>query len=99
MRVRQESGIPNSEVAFILLGELGILTLLALPLGCLLGYIFAAGMAQSFSSELFRIPLYIAPSTYAISMIVVIVAAILSGLLVGRRIDKLDLVAVLKTRD
>ncbi len=92
-------GFTRSEVAFILLGELGFLTVLALPIGCLLGYIFAAGMAESFSSELFRIPLFIAPSTYAISMIVVIVAAVLSGIIVGRRINQLDMVAVLKTRD
>jgi len=51
------------------------------------------------SSDLFRIPLVVGSSTYATACIAVIVATLLSGLLVRRRIDELDLIAVLKTRE
>jgi putative ABC transport system permease protein len=56
-------------------------------------------MVEKFSSDLFRIPLVIESSTYAFACLVTIVATTLSGLLVRRRIDRLDLVAVLKTRE
>jgi putative ABC transport system permease protein len=82
-----------------LLGELALLTLLALPLGAVLGYGLAWLMVASFDTELFRIPLVINTATYGYAALVVVLAAIVSGLLVRRRIDHLDLVAVLKTRE
>jgi putative ABC transport system permease protein len=92
-------GFTRFEVSYILLGELTVLTALALPLGCLLGYGLAALMAWSFDTELYRIPLVIQPDTYGIASLVVVAAAAASGLIVRRRIDRLDLVAVLKTRE
>jgi len=86
-------------VSYILLGEIVLLMLPALPLGCLLGYGLAALMVENLSSDLFRIPLVVGSSTYATACIAVIVATLLSGLLVRRRIDELDLIAVLKTRE
>ena len=86
-------------MSYILLGEIALLLLPALPLGCLFGYALAAVMVEKLSSDLFRIPLVIESSTYASACLAVIVATILSGLLVRRRIDTLDLVAVLKTRE
>jgi putative ABC transport system permease protein len=92
-------GFTRFEVSYILLGEIALLLLPALPLGCLVGYGLARSMVENLSSDLFRIPLVIEPSTYAVACLVVIIATVLSGLLVRRRIDALDLVAVLKTRE
>jgi len=92
-------GFTRFEVSYILLGELALLLLPALPLGCLIGYALAAVMVQNFESDLFRIPLMIEPSTYGLSALMAIVATVLSSLLVRRRLDRLDLVAVLKTRE
>ena len=56
-------------------------------------------MALGLDTELYRIPLVITQATYAQAMLVVAVAAVISGLIVGRRINRLDLIAVLKTRE
>jgi putative ABC transport system permease protein len=93
-------GFSRGEVAYILLGELALLTVVALPIGCLFGF----GLAQligklGMETELFRVPVIIAPSTYGLAMLVVLVAAAVSGLIVGRRVATLDLISVLKTRD
>jgi putative ABC transport system permease protein len=92
-------GFHKSEVSGILLAELAILTLLAQPLGWALGYSFAYAMVQGFNSELYRVPLVVERSVYAWASVVVLVAALLSGLIVRRRIDRLDLIEVLKTRE
>ena len=92
-------GFTRGEVSTILLAELAILTLLAQPVGWLLGYLFAAGMVQGFESELYRIPFVIAPKTFAFASLVVAGAAVISALLVRRRIDRLDMIEVLKTRE
>ncbi len=92
-------GLTRAEVSWILLGELGLLTLLALPLGAALGYLLAAFMVHSFDTDLFRIPLVVSPATFGYAGLVVVLSALASGLIVRRRIDRLDLVAVLKTRE
>jgi putative ABC transport system permease protein len=92
-------GFTRLEVTYILLGEIALLMLPALPLGCLVGYGLAGVMVENLSSDLFRIPLVIEPATYAYACIAVIAATVLSGLLVRRRIDQLDLIGVLKTRE
>jgi putative ABC transport system permease protein len=83
----------------ILLGELAVLTWAAIPLGLVLGYGFAALTTHAYDTELFRIPLVVSWSTYAFATVVVLLAAVLSGLAVRRRLDHLDLVAVLKTKE
>ena len=92
-------GFTKGEVAGVLLGELAVITFVALPLGCLFGYLLAALMVEQFSNELYRLPLIIYPATYGRSIIVVSLAAIVTGIIVARRINNLDLVAVLKTRE
>lgn len=93
-------GFTRGEISAILLGELALLTLAAIPVGLFIGYEFARLTATSMvDAEMFRIPLVIAPSTYALAVVVIVVAALLSGLVVRRRLDHLDLIAVLKTRD
>jgi putative ABC transport system permease protein len=92
-------GFTRAEISLILLGELAILTILALPLGALIGYLLGEFIITAFSNELYRMSFVVTPATLAWSFLTVIVAAFLSGLLVRRRLDRLDLVAVLKTRE
>jgi putative ABC transport system permease protein len=92
-------GFTRSEVSRVLLTELVILILLAQPLGWALGYVFAWAVIQGFSSDLFTVPFVVATRTYALASLVVFCASAVSTLIVRRRIDRLDLVAVLKTRD
>lgn len=92
-------GFSQGEVAYILLGELALLTLAAIPLGWGVGTGLAHVLSASMDTELFRIPVAIAPSTYGWSAVVVVLGAALSGLAVVRQVRRFDLVAVLKTRE
>ncbi len=92
-------GLTRGEVSGILLAELAILTLTAQPLGWAIGYGVAAAMVNGFDSELYRVPLVVEPAVYAWASAVVIVAALASALMVRRRIDRLDMIEVLKTRE
>lgn len=92
-------GFTRREISSILLGELALLTLVALPIGMALGWCFAYLATLAFNSEMFRIPLVVSRQTYGFAVTVVIIAAIVSGLAVRRRLDHLDLVAVLKSKE
>lgn len=92
-------GFTRAEVSGILLGELGVQLLLAVPLGWLLGWLLALGVIQGVDAELFRFPLMISPRTYLFATAVVVIAGLLTALSVRRKIDRLDLVEVLKTRE
>lgn len=92
-------GFTRAEVSWILLGEFALLTLLALPVGWGLGWVLALAFAEGQATELFRIPLVIERATYAWASVVVLVAAAVSALIVRRRVDRLDLIEVLKTRE
>jgi putative ABC transport system permease protein len=92
-------GFTRAEVSAILLGELGVLTVASIPLGMLLGYGFAALVVWAFETDLYRIPLVISNFTYAFGAAVTLVASLFSGLVVRRRIDQLNLVAVLKSKE
>jgi putative ABC transport system permease protein len=92
-------GFTRGEISFILLGELALVTLMAIPAGWLMGYVFAGLLVVAFDTELYRFPFVISVRTYAYGATAVLVAAALSGLAVRRRLDHLDLVAVLKTRE
>ena len=92
-------GFTRAEVSWILLAELALLTVLALPLGWLLGYALAYSMVVGLETELVRVPLVLERATYAWAAIAVLAGATVSALLVRRRIDRLDLIEVLKTRE
>lgn len=92
-------GFTRGEISYILLGELGLVTLAAVPLGLLLGYGMAASIMSTLDTEMWRLPLVIRPATYAFSAAVVVLATVVSALIVRRRLDGLDLVAVLKSRE
>ena len=91
-------GFTRGEISFILLGELAAVVLIAIPVGMVLGYVFAGALVAAFNTELYRFPLIVTPRTYGYAAAAVLVAAALSALAVRRRLDHLDLVAVLKTR-
>ena len=92
-------GFTRGEVSRVLLTELTLLTLLAIPLGWVIGYGFGWLLIKAFSSDLYRVPLVIENATYAKATLVVLAATAASALIVRRRVDNLDLIAVLKTRD
>lgn len=92
-------GFTRAEVSAFLLGELALEIVLAIPLGLLAGYGLAAGIVQLIKTDEFFFPLVIQPSTYAWAAITVVAAGLASALIVRRRIDRLDLVGVLKTRE
>ena len=92
-------GFSLREVRGVLVGELAILVLAALPAGLLFGRGLALFIMSSFSTETVRLPIVITTSTYSIAILVVLTASVLSFALVSRMIGKLDMVAVLKARD
>ena len=92
-------GFTKGEISYILLGEVAFLTVLALPLGCILGWALAVLMASAFNTELFRVPLIITPESYATAVLTAISAFALSALIVRRRVRHLNLIEVLKTRE
>jgi putative ABC transport system permease protein len=92
-------GYTRGEVAYILLGELTVLVFVAIPVGLLAGYQLAALMASSAQTELFRVPVVVEPSTYALAALVVALATTASAAFVGYRVNHLDLVEVLKARE
>jgi len=92
-------GYTRGEVRALLFGELATLSFFALLPGFGLGYGMAALLVMGFQSDLYRIALVFTPAGFAIAGLVVLAATLLSGLLVRRRLDRLDLVAVLKTKE
>ncbi len=92
-------GFTRAEISYILLGETALLTFAALPLGCAFGYALARLIVQAFETELYRVPFVIEPSTYAWAMVTALAATLVSALLVRARLDRLDLIAVLKARE
>jgi putative ABC transport system permease protein len=92
-------GFTKAEAAFVLLGELAVVTLLALPLGALMGYYLSFGIAAGFSTEFYQVPADFDPGSYGMAIMVVLGAALISGLIVKRDLDRADLVSALKTRE
>ena len=92
-------GFTRGEIAYILLGEQAVLLAIAIPSGFALGFGLAALMPRLYDWELFRFPLVIAPASYAFAFVVIMVAAVISGLIIRHQLNKLDLIAVLKTRE
>jgi len=92
-------GYRRSEVAYMLLGSLAVLTLVALPLGCGLGVGLAWLLMMQFSNDLYTIPFGMRAATAAQGVLVVMAATTATTLLLARRMHRLDLVRVLKTRE
>ncbi|MBK5910840.1 hypothetical protein CCR85_04950 [Rhodothalassium salexigens] len=92
-------GFTRGEVTAVMLGELAVMVVLALPLGTAFGALLSYFLTQSFSQDLYTIPFVWRVETAARAALIMIAAATLSGLVVWRRIARLDMIAVLKTRE
>lgn len=90
-------GFRRSEISYIFLGELAIVTLIALPVGFALGWGLSVLVLQSFKTELYRFPMVLTRQAFAAAGMTVVLSALVSGLAVRRQLDRLDLIAVLKT--
>jgi putative ABC transport system permease protein len=92
-------GFTKAEISVVLLGELAILTIIAIPIGLVMGYGMAWLSSRSIHTDLFRIPLVIYPATYGQAAVIVLTAAVISGFIVRHRLDHLDLFGVLKGQE
>ena len=92
-------GFTRGEVSLFLLGELAVEIALAIPLGFLAGYFLSAFIVAMMQQEVFEFPLVIFKSTYLYAGAMIAAAGVVSALVVRNRVDRLDLVAVLKTRE
>jgi putative ABC transport system permease protein len=92
-------GFSRREVAVLLLGEQAIVTLIAIPIGWVLGYGLAASLTAGIQTETFRIPFIVSTLTFVYAALGTIGAALISGLLVRRRLNRMNLIRVLKTRE
>lgn len=92
-------GLTRGEVSGILLSELAAQVLVALPLGLLLSRWFTSWVVNLSHPERFRLPDEVSAQRLAFAVLVTVVASAASGLLVRRKLDHLDLIGVLKTRE
>lgn len=92
-------GFTRAEVSMLLLGELALGIAVALPLGMFLGWALTHGVVEAIKNDQMLFPVTIQPRTYAWAAIAVVAAGVGSALVVRRRIDRLDMVAALKTRE
>lgn len=92
-------GFTRAEISTVLLGELAVQIFVAVPLGLAAGTWLARGVMATVDAERYRMTAVISPGTYAFAVTVALVAGLVSALLVRRRLDRLDLIGVLKTRE
>ncbi len=92
-------GFGRVECAYILLGELLILGLVALPAGVLGGHALARGLVAAYGRDEFRLPLILTPASHGVALAAYFVALGLAAVLVGRQVWRLDLITALKTRE
>ncbi len=92
-------GMTKREIALILLGEQAFLTIVAIPSGFLIGIVLSVLLAHGLSSELYRMPVIFSNSNFVFALVVIVMVAFVSGLMVRFRLNRLDLIAVLKTRE
>ena len=92
-------GFSKREISTILFGEQAVQVALALPLGLVIGYYMAVGMMSGVDPEAYRFPIRVSTRTYLYAVFVTVVSAIVSALILRGKIKRLDLIAVLKTRE
>ncbi|MGB0922443.1 MAG: ABC transporter permease [Alphaproteobacteria bacterium] len=92
-------GFTKGEAAFVLLGEMAVITLAALPLGILFGYGMAIAVSAGFSTDLYRVTPIYSPDSYGAAIVAVVFASVLSGWIVKRDADRIDMVMALKIRE
>ena len=95
----QVIGFTRGEAAFVLLGELALVTLAALPLGAVLGYCLSFAISAGFSTDIYQVPRIFSPSGYGTAALAVLLAALISGRLVKQNINNVDMMSALKIRE
>jgi len=92
-------GFSKGEAAFVLLGELVLVTFIALPVGALIGFGLSSVIAEGFSSDLYQIPAAYGRADIGIGALAVLVATLVSAWLVKRDVDRTELITALKSRE
>ena len=92
-------GFTRGEISAILLGEIAVQVVCGVPLGLWLGYLWSVAYAASIDPEVMHFPLHIEAATYGTAAAIALAAGLVSALLVRRRVDRLDLLAVLKSSE
>ncbi|HPD21405.1 MAG TPA: ABC transporter permease [Desulfomonilia bacterium] len=92
-------GFTKGEVRYILLGQLAVMILLSIPLGLVLGAIASAGFARSLQTDMYQLPFILGKGTLVQASLIVLGASAASAMLVSMRLNRLDLIGVLKTRE
>lgn len=92
-------GFSRGEVAWILVGEILLLVLLAIPLGWLIGTGLAALLSNAMSIDMYRIPFVITPASYGIATLGVLLATALSVALILRRLQRMDMLSALQAAE
>lgn len=95
----QVLGFTRREVSYVLLAEIGVLTLISLPIGVAFGHWFAMVFLEAMATDLFTFPMRFEPAAYASSAAIVLAAIIGASLLVRRDVDRINLVESLKSRE
>ena len=89
-------GFSRREVGAVLVTELVILALMAVPLGCCWAPASPRRSCEPVNTETVRLPLVLTRNNYAFAVLVVTVASTLSALVVLRKLNQLNLVGALK---
>jgi putative ABC transport system permease protein len=89
-------GFSRGETGAVLVGELVLLTLVALPIGLTLGAVFARGIITTVNTETVRLPLVLTAANYAFAVLVVAIASAFSAIFAARKLADFDLVSALK---
>jgi len=92
-------GFTRGEVAFVLLGELAVVTLIAIPLGIAMGFGLTCLIVKGFSTDIYQIPVVFSPRSYGGAILAVLGTSAVSALLVRRDLNRIDMIAALKTRE
>lgn len=92
-------GFTRAEVATVLLGQLAVQVVLAVPIGMLFGHALAALFMSQMDPEQYRFPAIVSPATYAFASLVVLGSTIATAVVVRRKLDRIDVVSALKARD
>ena len=92
-------GFTKIETGYVLLGELFLLALFALPIGSLFGYLLWSYFADALSTELYQIPTIYRENGLGYAAIIVLLSTIVAGAFVQRDIGKLDIASALKARE
>lgn len=92
-------GFSHWQVSYVLIGELVLLALFSLPIGCALGYVLAFATSSAMSTDLYRIPLVINASTYGSAILIILSSVLISAGIIYWQIRNLDMIETLKSRD